>query len=57
MSWLWPSKTIAICSVCGERKHVILRRSWMCAPCALAAVEANQRWAYRMERGYGDPWQ
>lgn len=56
MSWLWPLKTIAICSICGERKHIVLRRSWTCAPCALAAVEANQRWAYRMERGYGDPW-
>lgn len=46
-----------VCFVCGTRRRLALRRAAMCAPCALAAVEANQRWAYRMERGYGDPWQ
>ena len=56
IAWLHPAKLVVICSVCGQRKRIALTRAWMCAGCALAATEANQRWAYRMERGYGDPW-
>lgn len=44
-----------ICTVCGVRRRLVLRHAQMCGPCALAAVEANHRWAWRMERG-GDPW-